>query len=46
MNSQKTKIRPAIFCEDNRPFWELVRRMMIGLLRMLDDSYGWKTFDR
>ena len=36
--------RPPIFDERNRPFWELVRRLLIAVLRELDKYYGWKTF--
>jgi hypothetical protein len=35
---------PAIFSEDNRLFWEIVRRFMINLIRALDRAYGWDTF--
>jgi hypothetical protein len=37
--------RPPIFCEENRVFWELLRRAVIALLRELDKWYGWQTFD-
>jgi hypothetical protein len=36
---------PPIFCEGNKPVWAVFRRLMIALLRMLDDAYGWETFE-
>ncbi len=34
---------PPILCEENRAFWQIVRRLLIALLRMIDKAYGWRT---
>ena len=31
---------PPIFCQDNRPFWLEIRRLLIWLLRKLKEYYG------
>ncbi len=36
---------PPIFCEGNRPFWTIVRRLLIVMLKELDRAYGWQTFE-
>lgn len=36
--------RPPIFDERNRPFWDQIRRLLIWLLKQLDQWYGWRTF--
>jgi hypothetical protein len=38
--------RPPLFCDENRPIWEIVRRCMIALLHELDKAYGWDTFKK
>lgn len=35
--------RAPIFCEENRIFWQTVRRLLIAVLRMIDGAYGWRT---
>lgn len=45
MNDNLTK-RPVIYSEDNRPFWDIVRRFVIMLLRQLDEWYGWNTISK
>lgn len=35
---------PPIFCEGNRPFWVIIRRLLIAMLKELDRAYGWETF--
>jgi hypothetical protein len=35
--------RPVIYSEENRVFWDIVRRFIIMLLRQLDEWYGWHT---
>jgi len=39
-------ITPPIFCEANKPFWIIVRRLLIAMLRELDKAYNWDTFGR
>jgi hypothetical protein len=40
------KVRPPIFDEGNRAFWDAMRRLLIWVLRELDKWYGWKTFEK
>lgn len=35
-----------MFDERNRVFWDQVRRLLIWLLKQLDQWYGWKTFEK
>ena len=37
-------LRPPIFDERNRELWEMVRKLLIYVLRQLDKWYGWRTF--
>lgn len=43
--SKQESIQP-IFCEGNRPFWVLVRRIAIEMIRMIDRAYGLETFKK
>jgi hypothetical protein len=38
--------RPPLFDERNRRVWEQVRRLLIFILRELDEAYGWNTFKK
>jgi len=40
------KERPIIYAENNRLFWDIVRRFIIMLLKQLDKWYGWSTIAR
>lgn len=37
---------PPLFCPENRSVWDIVRRLLIWLLRELDKAYGYQTFKK
>lgn len=34
-----------IFHPANKPVWDIFRRLMIALIRKIDEAYGYSTFE-
>jgi hypothetical protein len=37
---------PPLFCKENRPIWDFIRRFLVGFIRMIDEAYRQVPFDK